>query len=174
MVMKKLLASSPEIQVVGTAHNGREALNLIPQLHPTVICTDYFMPIMDGLELTRQIMTRFPTPVLVVSGMVTEKSTPTAFKLLEAGALDVFPKPGMVGSPDYGRLAEELTQKIRILAGVTVFARRDLVSPAATNADSSQLLRTAASAKRINMVAIGASTGGPQALKEILQNLPSR
>jgi len=172
-VLQKLLASSPEIQVVGTARNGREALDLIPQLRPTVICTDYVMPIMDGLELTRQIMTRFPTPVLVVSAVVTEKGTPTTFKLLEAGALDIFPKPGTVAGAVFSRLAEELAQKIRILAGVTVFARRGLGSHAASNPDFNQPPREPASPKRISLVAIGASTGGPQAMKEVLQNLPT-
>jgi two-component system chemotaxis response regulator CheB len=173
MVLQKMLATSPEIQVVGTARNGREALALIPQLRPSVICTDYLMPIMDGLEFTRQVMMRFPTPVLVVSAVVTEKGTPTTFKLLEAGALDIFPKPGAIGGAVYSRLAEELTQKIRILAGVTVFARRGVVSPTAASADFHHLPHESASPKRISVVAIGASTGGPQALKEVLQNLPT-
>lgn len=172
-VLRKLLASSPEILVVGTAHNGQEALALIPRLRPAVICTDYIMPVMDGLELTRQIMTRFPTPVLVISSVVTEKDTPAAFKLLEAGALDVFPKPGALAGAVYSRLAEELTQKIRILAGVTVFARHGVTSQPASSAHFSQLPREPASPKRINVVAIGASTGGPQALKEVLQHLPA-
>ncbi|MBI3796569.1 MAG: chemotaxis-specific protein-glutamate methyltransferase CheB [Deltaproteobacteria bacterium] len=171
-MLQKLLASSPEVQVVGLARNGQEALNLIPQLRPAVICTDYLMPLMDGLELTRQIMKRFPTPVLVVSSLVIEKGTPTAFKLLEAGALDIFPKPGTTADSDYTRLAEELIQKIRILSGVPVFARRGLVSPKAASADSRQPLRELGLVKRISIVAIGASTGGPQALKEVLQNLP--
>ncbi len=172
-LLQKLLATSPEIQVVGTARNGQEALALIPQLHPTVICTDYQMPIMDGLELTRQIMARFPTPVLVISAVVKAKGTPVAFKLLEAGALDIFPKPALVVDSDYSRLADELTQKIRILAGVTVFSRRAVDSQPASSADLSQLPREPASPKRISLVAIGASTGGPQALKEVLQNLPT-
>jgi two-component system chemotaxis response regulator CheB len=171
-VMQRLLATSPEIQVVGTARNGQEALDLIPQLRPTIICTDYLMPVMDGLELTRQIMARFPTPVLVVSAVATERGTPTTFKLLEAGALDIFPKPGADVGARYSQLAQELAQKIRILAGVTVFARRGLVSLPTASADFSQPPRELASAKRISIVAIGASTGGPQALKEILQHLP--
>ncbi|HEV8717585.1 MAG TPA: chemotaxis-specific protein-glutamate methyltransferase CheB [Candidatus Binatia bacterium] len=172
-VLQKMLATSPEIQVVGTAQNGRAALELIPQLHPTVVCTDYEMPIMDGLELTRQIMARFPTPVLVISAVVKAKGTPVAFKLLEAGALDIFPKPAAVGDADYSRSAEELAHKIRILAGVTVFSRRALDSRPAASANFSQSPRAPASLKRISMVAIGASTGGPQAVKEVLHNLPT-
>jgi two-component system chemotaxis response regulator CheB len=172
-VLQQLLASSPEILVVGTARNGQEALALIPQLRPAVICTDYVMPVMDGLEFTRQVMARFPTPILVISAVVIERGAPTTFKLLEAGALDIFPKPGTVAGASYARLAQELTQKIRILAGVTVFARHSVVSQTAANADFSQPPREPLSPKRVGMVAIGASTGGPQALKEVLQNLPT-
>src|SRR5262245_23217133 len=137
-VLQKMLATAPEIHVVGTARDGREALELIPQLRPAVICTDYQMPIMDGLEFTRQIMARFPTPVLVVSAVVKTRGTPAAFKLLEAGALDIFPKPAAVEDADYARSAAELAQKIRILAGVTVFARRGLDAQPAVNAHLSQ------------------------------------
>jgi two-component system chemotaxis response regulator CheB len=172
-VLRKLLAASPEILVVGTARNGQEALALIPRLRPAVICTDYLMPVMDGLDLTRQIMARFPTPILVISAVVTERSTPATFKLLEAGALDIFPKPGSIAGASYARLAQELAQKIRILAGVTVFARPSGIAQTAAHTDSPQPSRESATPKRISVVAIGASTGGPQALKVVLQNLPA-
>ena len=64
-ILSRMLSSSPDIQVVGKARSGREALELIPQLQPAVICTDLHMPDMDGLELTKQIMGRFPRPILV-------------------------------------------------------------------------------------------------------------
>jgi two-component system chemotaxis response regulator CheB len=65
-----MLAHSSEIQVVGKAHHGKEALELIPRLQPDVICTDYQMPVMNGLEFTRAVMAQFPRPILVISSIV--------------------------------------------------------------------------------------------------------
>ena len=73
VVLKRLLAASPDIEVVGTAANGLEALDLIPRLQPTLICTDYHMPKMNGLEFTRQVMAQFPRPILVISSAVEAK-----------------------------------------------------------------------------------------------------
>jgi CheY-like chemotaxis protein len=86
-ILKRMLSVAPEIQVVGTARNGREALELIPQLQPAVICTDLHMPVMDGLELTREVMRQHPRPILVVSVSVQQENTQHIFRLLEAGAI---------------------------------------------------------------------------------------
>lgn len=79
--------------MIGTAINGREALDLIPTLQPDVICTDLHMPVMDGLEFTRAVMDRFPRPILVLSVSVQKNQTTNIFQLLEAGAIDVMAKP---------------------------------------------------------------------------------
>ncbi|MDD5037358.1 MAG: response regulator, partial [Methylococcaceae bacterium] len=92
-IVKKILATCPEIQVVGTATNGKEALNLIPDLRPQVICTDLHMPVMDGLELTRAVMAQFPLPILVLSVSVQKEQPANIFKLLAAGAIEVMAKP---------------------------------------------------------------------------------
>jgi two-component system chemotaxis response regulator CheB len=167
-ILQRLLSRSPEIQVVGTAANGKEALDLLPDVNPDVICTDLHMPVMNGLELTREVMARFPCPILVVSVSV-EPDTPNVFKLLEAGAVDVFPKPRGIQDSDLDTLANELASKIRILAGVQVFRRRkgSVSTPVVLPVISSR----PHSPPRI--VVIGASTGGPQALLEILSNLPA-
>src|SRR5262249_17813568 len=112
--LKKILASSPEIEVVGTAKNGREALDLIPHLNPDVVSTDFHMPVMDGLELTRELMARHPRPILVVSTAVGAEDGQRVFELLQAGAVDVFPKPhgGLIGD---GRFAEQLVSKLKVV-----------------------------------------------------------
>ena len=92
-ILKRMLATAPEIQVVGTATNGKEALDMIPSLQPDVICTDLHMPVMDGLEFTRAVMERFPRPILVLSVSVQKEQTANIFQLLEAGAIDVMAKP---------------------------------------------------------------------------------
>lgn len=168
-ILKKMLAVSPEIQVVGTARNGQEALELLPRVQPDVICTDFHMPEMDGLELTRQVMERFPRPILVVSVSVQEDDTHNIFQLLEAGAIDIFPKPRGGLAPDAQGPAAELIRKIKILSGVVPFTKH---RTAAQRMASSQRQSPATGVSPLRIVAIGASTGGPQALQTILTPLP--
>lgn len=167
-VLQLLLSRSPDIQVAGTAANGREALDLLPTLNPDVICTDLHMPVMDGLALTRMVMNLYPCPILVVSVSV-EPGSPNVFQLLEAGAVDIYPKPCAILEADQERLARELAKKIRILAGVRVFRRR---AGAALRTPAPEPYRLAPQAP-MRIVAIGASTGGPQALREIFSHLPA-
>jgi two-component system chemotaxis response regulator CheB len=166
-ILQSLLSLSPDIQVVGTASDGVEALHLLPALNPDVICTDLHMSGMDGLELTRTVMNKYPRPILVVSVSV-EPDSPNIFRLLEAGAVDVYPKPRAILEADHEKLARELSKKIRILAGVHVHRR----VAAATRAPPPPPISLPPHAP-VRMVAIGASTGGPQALREILSNLPA-
>jgi two-component system, chemotaxis family, protein-glutamate methylesterase/glutaminase len=190
IVLKRIFNASPEINVVGTACNGLEALELIPKLQPEVICTDFHMAEMNGLEFTQEVMKKYPLPILVISASVQADDTQNVFQLLKAGALDVFPKPigGLVS--DYDRLAHELIAKIKILSGVKVFTRHQnlgRIEKIQKTLKINQLpihnnrLSTAnyqRSIKNINsqpikLLAIGASTGGPQALHAIISQLPA-
>lgn len=166
-IIKRMLASSPDIEVAGTASNGKEALELIPQLKPDVICTDLHMPVMDGFKLTKQVMRMYPMPILVVSVSVREGSA-NVFKLLEAGAVEVMLKPKGGLESESEKTKMELVSKIRILSGVRVFRRVGEKGRSSEQVDSA--LRVPHSAFRV--VVIGASTGGPQALHEILRALP--
>ena len=168
-ILQRLLSHSPEIQVVGTAANGKDALALLPDLNPDVICTDLHMPVMNGLEFTREAMASYPRPILVVSISV-EANSPNVFKLLEAGAVDVFPKPRAIQDAEFDKVANELISRIRILSGVKVFRRnkRLQATPVITPPIISSRLQSTPS-----IVVIGASTGGPQALREILSHLPA-
>jgi two-component system chemotaxis response regulator CheB len=171
-ILQRLLSRSTEIQVVGTAAEGREALGLVRTLDPDVICTDLHMPVMDGLEFTREVMANYPRPILVVSVAV-EPGSPNIFRLLEAGALDVYAKPRDILNVDMDKLAQELSSKIRILAGVHVFRRSNNSrgAPVAKLAPKPSVMLRPQTPVRI--VVIGASTGGPQALHQILADLPT-
>ena len=167
-ILQRLLSNLHDIQVAGTAANGKEALELIPTLNPDVICTDLHMPVMDGLELTRAVMNKYPRPILVVSVSV-EPDSPNIFRLLEAGALDIYTKPRDILATDQDKLARELASKIRILAGVHVFRRTAAAKITPQSLPPLALPHHAP----VRIVAIGASTGGPQALREILSHLPA-
>ncbi len=193
-LLKRLLTSSPEIEVVGVAQNGVEALELIPQVCPNVICTDLHMPKMGGLEFTRRLMAEFPRPILVISASVQEEDTENVFQLLQAGALDIFPKPRTGLLAEYEQVKTDLINRIKVLSGVSVFTQRyrepaTAVKPIASSKETatqrsdrpSQPPSPIAPGKipagvfdlrAPRVVAIGASTGGPQALHAILKALP--
>ena len=165
-LLKRILSQTKDIVVVGTAANGKEALELVPRAAPDVICTDLHMPVMDGLEFTRAVMERFPKPVLVVSVSVQEGSM-NVFNLLEAGAIDIFLKPRGGAEVDFMASAERLQRKIRIVAGVHLIRRIKKAAPPL------EVLRIPEKSHlKHKAVVIGASTGGPQALHEILSRLP--
>ncbi len=166
-MLKRILATAPDIEVVATCHNGRDAINLLPQVRPDVICTDYHMPVMDGLAMTEYIMAHHPTPILVVSVSVQQQGDEeNIFRLLEAGAIDVCPKPLGGLAADYTTIQEELVNKIRLLSGVVAISKRHKPIP-----PLSELPKTAPLTNRPAIVAIGASTGGPQTISAILGRL---
>lgn len=174
-ILKRMLSTSADIEVVGTAENGKEALKLIPKMKPTVLCTDLHMPVMDGLELTKEIMRTYPMPILVLSVSVREGST-NVFKLLEAGAVDVMLKPKGGLESEFEKAKKELLTKIRIISGVRVFRRykkEDRSSELGVVSASRAELKSKFQIPKPKIIIIGASTGGPQAIHEILRELPT-
>jgi two-component system, chemotaxis family, protein-glutamate methylesterase/glutaminase len=122
-VLQRLFKTTPDVEIVGTARNGQEALAMIPRLNPTVICTDFHMEPIDGLELTKQVMANFPRPVLVLSNSVKSDDTKNVFALLQAGASDIFPKPVGGEYAEYEAIKQKILSKIKLLSGMTVKAR---------------------------------------------------
>lgn len=122
-VYQKIMESSPEIRVVGTARDGVEALSLISTMQPQVICTDLLMPNMDGLELIKQVMAHYPLPILVLSNVVQKHEVDNIYKVLKAGAVDVLPKPQATSSTESEEFKKQLVTKIRILATKQVFPK---------------------------------------------------
>src|SRR5262249_2892593 len=131
---KRMLADAPGIEIAGTAANGREGLEQVRLLRPDVICSDLVMPVMDGLAFTREVTAHHPTPILVVSSTIRPDERGRSYPILDAGAIDVFPKPASTSGPEFAALSRELVAKIRVLAGVRVIRKREPVRAEAARA----------------------------------------
>ncbi len=169
--MIQQLNEDPEIQVVGSASNGREALRLIPQLKPDVITLDVEMPHLDGLSTLREIMKHFPRPVIMVSSLTKEGASETVQALM-LGAVDFISKPD--STLDIRITMAEIIAKIKLAAKAKVkhatsYRLKTIGSPA-----TSQPEKTIRPYSRLApVILIGSSTGGPGALSEIIPALPS-
>jgi two-component system, chemotaxis family, protein-glutamate methylesterase/glutaminase len=122
-VLQRLFKNAPEVEIVGMARNGQEALAMIPRVNPAVICTDFHMDTMDGLELTKQVMANYPRPILVLSNSVKSDDTKNVFALLQAGASDIYPKPVGGDYAEYEAIKQKILSKIKVLSGLTVKPR---------------------------------------------------
>ena len=166
-----ILASDPGLRVVGTAHDGEQALEAIARKRPDVVTMDVHMPKMNGLDATRRIMETCPTPIVVVSGSTDPAEVATTFEAMEAGALAVLRRPAGIGHPDHESTARELVQTVKLMSEVKV-VRRWASARRGTMARPAEVrLEHAPGICRI--VAIGASTGGPPVLQTILSQLPA-
>ncbi len=169
LVLRQILGADPEIQVIGTAANGQEALEQVKQLNPDVVTMDVFMPEMDGYEATRRIMQEHPVPIVVVSGGVDKPELRVAFRAIQAGALDVLQKPGVEAdrAAEYAR--RRLVATVKLMASVRV-----LRQPTSSRPSLPPGARTyvATPISRPQLIGVVASTGGPMALNTLLSGLP--
>lgn len=161
-----ILSASPDVQVVGKAADGDEALRLVGLHRPDVITLDLEMPRMDGFTFLRILMARSPLPVIVVSGYSQKENV---FKALELGALDFVAKPERYSEGDLGGIEQELLQKITIARRAVRLARMASAESASVATEGPQSRRSPTEPKRV--VAIGSSTGGPTALTEVLAKI---
>jgi len=170
-MLTHILVSDPAIEVVGTATNGEEAVDLVARLRPDLVTMDIHMPRMDGLEATERIMAFTPTPILVVSSSVYGEGMGRAFDALAAGALEVIKKPEPKDWADLETIGRQIIRTVKILSRVKVIThirgRRT-----SGHAGVSHLGPPDIEGERIRIVAIGSSTGGPTALLEVLARLP--
>ncbi len=165
----EILAQSPEIEVVGKAADGEEALRLVANLKPDCITLDLEMPRMDGFTFLRILMTKMPTPVVVVSSYSQKENV---FKALELGALDFVAKPERFSDPDLGGIRDQLVSKVLLARSVRlgVPPQRRAVDPAPSLVESrpqKQLVPPK------NVIAVASSTGGPSALMDIFTRFPA-
>jgi two-component system chemotaxis response regulator CheB len=163
-VLSSELSKARDIEVVGTAMDPYVARDKIIALKPDVITLDIEMPRMDGLTFLSKLMKFHPLPVIVVSSVSSEGSA-TAMRALELGAVDVIAKPGSAYT--VGELTKVLVDKIRGASRVTVFNREPVETTPPKQVHTDALLNTTH-----KILAIGASTGGTEAIKTVLTSLP--
>ncbi len=162
-VLADILESDPMIEVVGTASDAYIARDKIVELRPDVICLDVEMPRMDGITFLKRLMHYMPMPVVMVSSL-TQAGAKTTLAALEAGAVDFVAKPHSHIYDGQNEMRDELLMKIKIASKVNV-QKREIST--VLQANTTSLLETTN-----KILAIGASTGGTEALKDVLMGLP--
>ncbi|HWP98604.1 MAG TPA: chemotaxis response regulator protein-glutamate methylesterase [Syntrophomonadaceae bacterium] len=173
-VITDIINSSPDMEVVGRARDGLNALAQIHSLNPDVITLDIEMPVMDGLEALDRIMKEHPLPVVMLSSL-TKDGTEQTVKALQLGAVDFIPKPSGQISLDITQISEEIIRKIQIAAGTrkklqNLYRGTDITPGRNSTPIDKWPLDPAAVLKKI--VLIGTSTGGPKALHQVIPSLP--
>jgi len=163
-VVTQILTRSPFIEVVGTARDGQEALERVIELKPDVVTCDLIMPNLDGVGFVRAQMARAPVPIVIVS--VASEAGELVLSALEAGAVDFVQKPTALASDRLLEIGDDLIEKVKAAAGVRLRAPMPAGAP----------LRFGSPFQArgiIDIVVLGISTGGPQALRTIVPRLPA-
>src|SRR5262247_3053246 len=158
-VVTQMLLRSPFIDVVGTARDGREALERVDELSPDVVTCDLIMPELDGVGFVREQMARRPTPIVIVS--VASESGELVLNALDAGAVDFMQKPTALASDRLLEMSDDLISKVKGAASSRV--RLVQMAPATSKQVGALVTRGA-----FDIVVIGISTGGPQALRSLI------
>lgn len=166
-----ILGSDPGIEIVGCAADGEEALRMAQEKRPDVITMDLHMPNVDGFEATRAIMQTCPTPIVIVSGSTDAVEVDASFRAIEVGALVIVQRPCGPGNSAYNETSNALIRTVKSMAEVKV-VRRWPREPQLRN-DRTRRADTPGRSQPRRLVLIGASTGGPAVIAEILAQLPA-
>lgn len=170
-LLKALFNAEKDLEVVACAKNGKEGIEMALKYKPDIITMDIVMPIMGGLEAIRKIMATNPIPIVVISSRLNDIELNTTFKALEAGALSVLEKPGNINSVDFKKSYRYTVDTLRSMAEIKVIKRKLFVKE---NSELNKIKnQNLTPLKRFELIAIGTSVGGPQALKIILSKLPA-
>lgn len=166
-VVREILSRSPFVEVVGTARDGREALDLVAQLDPDVVTCDLIMPELDGVGFVREQMQRRPVPIIIMS--IANETAEAALTALDAGAIDFVQKPTALASEKIFEVSAELIEKVKAAGQIQL---NRIITPLPAIAKVREPATKIAGDHSVDLVVIGISTGGPQALKRLIPQLP--
>jgi Chemotaxis response regulator containing a CheY-like receiver domain and a methylesterase domain len=165
-ILRKMIDSTGQIVVIAEARNGKEAVDAVSRVQPDVVLMDIHMPDMDGVTATREIMQRYPVPIVVVSASLKARDVDLGMEALKAGAVSVMEKPQGSVLLHLDKMAADVCQQLMIASKARVRPRRG-VKPLPPRPSPVQ-----APSRTIDIVGICASTGGPPVLLHILSQIP--
>lgn len=163
-VVTQMLSRSPFLEVVGTARDGEEALNQVADLKPDVVTCDLIMPNLDGVGFVKAQMARQPVPIVIVS--VASESGELVLNALDAGAVDFIQKPTALASDRLLEMTNDLVSKVKVAAAARLRPGPTVATPAAGGSPLKARGTT-------DVIVLGISTGGPQALRSLIPQLPA-
>jgi len=172
-IVSDIVAGDPELEVAGVAANGRIALDKIPQTNPDIVTLDVEMPEMDGLQALKQLRKTYPRLPVIMFSTLTERGATATIDALSLGASDYVTKPANVGKVGEGmaRVRDDLIPKIKALCGRGAIGAKSFPTPIRPTLIPRLPVRT--ETRLVEIVAIGTSTGGPNALADLLPGFPS-
>ena len=165
-VVSQIISRSPFLEVVGTARDGRDALEKVEEYRPDVITCDLIMPEMDGVEFVREQMKRRRVPIIIMS--IASETAEMALTALEVGAIDFVQKPTALATEKLLEIADELIAKVKTAAEIPVTKPAAVLSAESISTDFQEPQKGA-----VDIVVLGISTGGPQALRYMIPQLPA-
>lgn len=171
-VLSDIINSDSQLQVIGSAKNGREAVEIVKSLKPDVVTLDIEMPIMNGLEALKEIMETSPIPVIMLSGL-TYKGAESTMIALELGAIDFIEKPSSIFMVNTEDLKKRIIEKVKQADFAKVFYNKNTESKNKIfTYNRRSLKKERKNINEKNIIAIGTSTGGPRALQHIIPLIP--
>ncbi len=172
-LLKHILSSDTEIVVIGEAKDGLEAVELVAKHKPDVVTMDINMPRLNGFEATRQIMEKNPVPIVIVTASWDPNDVGKTWQAMDAGAVAALEKPGYSTDEDYKKNSEHMVDTVKLMSQVKVIRRWAPNKVRNTPSDLLTKIKPEHLSRQCGIVAIGASTGGPPVIKELLAALPS-